>query len=125
MTGSDGTTPRPRRMRVFKDAAGIDAACAERGASAPRALRADRGARTPRAKTKPRGQPPAGADPAGILRHFQLSAPEAPGILCWWRFHCEVRDGRFPLCWPFERSFAQQDRASVLFSYKKVVDFFS
>lgn len=35
MTGSDGTTPHPRRMRVFKDAAGIDAACAERGASAP------------------------------------------------------------------------------------------
>jgi hypothetical protein len=37
---------------------------------------------------------------------------------------CEVRDGGFLLCWPCERSFAQQDCVNVLFSYKKAVDFF-
>lgn len=35
VTCSDGTAPRPRRTRVFKDVTGIDATCAERGASAP------------------------------------------------------------------------------------------
>lgn len=98
----------------------------QRGAPLPLgALQADRGAGMLSAKTKPQGPPRADTDPAVVLCHFQFSAPDVPVIFCWWRFHCEVRDWRLPLCWPFERSFAQQDRASVLFSYKKVVDFFS
>lgn len=61
-----------------------------------------------------------------LLLFCAASAEQAqdPVIFCWWRFHCEARDWGFLLCWPFERSSAQQDSANVLFSYKSGGIFF-